>query len=612
MMMPVCAFSQQVPILLDTFNSSPSGLTSRQLARWQILDNEYSDDTLYVIPPIDFSQIDSTGRFKISLPGGCQNMEYKTKRAEYYANGDLNFIAEAEERDTCECNCNLGDFTYVKKDSISIGMIIADGRAYEIRDLQQGKLCLRTVKGDEEIGCANEDDEEELGKGSEDDAIQLRDECCPVSILILHDAQANILGDIAARATMDLMSTHEALSNSNVTICSLRFNIVAIEEYTIPIPTGNAVLDLRTVRDDNQALRNQLSADIAVFYTAVDYQVDGRDIAGAALGLINSAFVADPVEDAYALIEATPVASARFTFSHEVAHLFQCRHENDAAGTFQHAHKFKIGCGGLFCTRPLIRTMVHNLPLGFDRILHYSNPDVKYRRKETGVTGTRNNALQLRNNGCTVADFRQTADDPLMISISGPPEVCLTSSVQFFAEEIGGDAPAPYTYIWETASSILGPYQTAGTSSSLTLYGSGVIGEIIYIRLTVTSNDNQVAEEFHILECVGPVGISCEQSLISNEGDIKVTAALPGLYWSVFPNPAQNNLEFNILLERPYTSLKIDLLDQNGRLLEGIGFREMETGKHSTRFDISNQPSGLYFVRITSPYGTTGTTIIKH
>jgi len=620
MTMPFCAFSQQVPVMLDTFNASPSGLTSRQLARWQILDNEYSDDTLYVIPQMDFSQIGSDGRFKISLPGGCQNMEFKTTRAEYFANGDLNFIAKAEERDTCECNCNLGDFTYVKKDSISIGMIIADGRAYEIRDLKQGKLCLRTVKDAEGISCPHEGDGEELGEGSENregDAIQLRDQCCPVSILILFNAQANILGDIAARATMDLILTHEALRNSGVAPCYLRFSIRAIDQYDLQNPNPNdAVADLIDVRIDNQALRNQLAADIVVLYTAIDYQIplNGNlvDIVGAALGIINApgVFVADPVEDAYAFVEATPLASARLTFSHEVAHLFLCRHENDPAGTFQHAHNFKVGCGGLFCTRPVIRTVVHNLPLGFDRILHYSNPHIKFRRKKTGVDDSRNNALQLRNLGCTVAAFR-LAGDPLMATISGPSEVCLYSSVSFTAE-VGGDAPEPYTYLWETASSILGPYQTISTSSSVMLYGSGVIGEIIYIRLRVTSNDNQVAEEFHILECVGPVGISCEQFLAVDEDTSKMTAALPGLHWFVFPNPAQNDLKLNILLEQPYTSLKIDLLDQNGRLLEGIGFREMEKGKHSTQFDISNHPPGLYLVRMTSPYGTTGTTIVKH
>ncbi len=85
-----------------------------------------------------------------------------------------------------------------------------------------------------------------------------------------------------------------------------------------------------------------------------------------------------------------------------------------------------------------------------------------------------------------------------------------------------------------------------------------------------------------------------------------------GVLSGTWRNPAQNDLKLNILLEQPYTSLKIDLLDQNGRLLEGIGFREMEKGKHSTQFDISNQPPGLYLVRMTSPYGTTGTTIVKH
>jgi len=603
--------------MLDTFNTSPSGLTSRQLARWQILDNEYSDDTLYVIPQMDFSQIGSDGRFKISLPGGCQNMEFKTKRAEYYANGDLNFIAEAEERDTCECNCNLGDFTYVKKDSISIGMIIADGRAYEIRDLKEGKLCLRTVKGTEEIVCPHEDTEEELRGGeNSEDAIQLRDQCCPVSILILHDAQANILGDIAARATMDLILTNEALRNSGVAPCYLRFGIVAIDQYDLLNPNpATPIADLIDVRIDNQALRNQLAADIVVFYTAaVDYQVGGFDIAGAALGIVNEpgVFVANPVEDAYALVEATGFANARLTFPHEVAHLFLCRHENDPNGTFQHGHSFKVGCGGLFCSRPRLRTILHTLPdpTRFDRILHFSNPNVKFRRKETGVDGSRNNALQLRNLGCTVAAFR-LAGDPLMATISGPSEVCLYSSVTFTAE-IGGDAPEPYTYVWETATSILGPYQVVSTNPTVTLYGSGIIGEIIYIRLRVTSNDNQVAEEFQILECVGPVGISCEQSLAVDEDTSKMTAALPGLHWFIFPNPAQNDLELNILLEQPYTSLKIDLLDQNGRLIEGIGFREMEKGKHSTHFDISNQPSGLYLIRITSPYGLTGTTIIKH
>lgn len=608
--MPILTFGQQVPELVNTFTASPTNLTSSQQSRWQIIDGFETTDTLYAFSAIDFSQIGQDGRFKMNLPGGCQNVGFKTARAESHANGDFNFIAYVEERDTCLCNCNFGDFAYVKKDGISVGLIRVDNKAYEIKDLKEGKLCLRTIniKGSK---CISGEGGGELTQHGPEDNIESRNQCCAVRIMILHDAQANILGDIAARARMDILLTNEALQNSIVSACNLRFEMGGVHEYNVQTPSLlNARNEIGIVRDDNQTLRNQENADIVVFYTGLDYFTQDQDILGIALGLQFPGGTVDPIEDAYALVETAPEAIASFTFAHEVGHLFQCRHEetDDSNGTFQHGHSFSYGCFLGFGCRTVL-TIMRTLPTADEpRILHYSNPKVKYRRKPTGITNLRDNARQLFSTGCTVAAFRQ--GDVLMTNISGPSQVCLNSSVQLSAE-IVGDAPAPFTYVWETATSISGPYQVVSTDPTITLYGSGVVGQIIYIRLTVSSSDNQVAEEFSILECVAPEGISCEQFLIEdNSGNM--TAALPGLHWSVFPNPASSNLELAFLLETPCNFLKIDLLDQNGRILDSSLFRAMETGRHRAHFELGKYPPGIYSIRMTNSNGTTGKTIVKH
>ncbi|MBL8000257.1 MAG: hypothetical protein JNL32_16660, partial [Candidatus Kapabacteria bacterium] len=110
------------------------------------MQNENPNDTLYVMNPIDFTRMDSLGRFKIALPGGCPTVFCQATKRVSYPNGDYVVLADILENDDPYGACSTGDLSVVRHNGTAVGMIRVDNRAFEIRDLKDGKWCLRTVK----------------------------------------------------------------------------------------------------------------------------------------------------------------------------------------------------------------------------------------------------------------------------------------------------------------------------------------------------------------------------------------------------------------------------------------------------------------------------------
>ncbi|MDV7399623.1 hypothetical protein RZS08_49875, partial [Arthrospira platensis SPKY1] len=77
---------------------------------------------------------------------------------------------------------------------------------------------------------------------------------------------------------------------------------------------------------------------------------------------------------------------------------------------------------------------------------NYSNPDVKFKGKGTGVKNERNNAAQLSAMGCIIADYRDFTP-PLSVTISGP-SVGDNSSNYTWCVNIF-NCPNPASIVWE-------------------------------------------------------------------------------------------------------------------------------------------------------------------
>eukprot|EP01034_Spumella_vulgaris_P002587 gene2587-3356_t len=141
---------------------------------------------------------------------------------------------------------------------------------------------------------------------------------------------------------------------------------------------------------------DKYSADICILLTDSE-DPDGtlgkaysiKSCAGSAFAVVDVTFAGDP---------------EYFTFSHEIGHIFGCRHELDADAStvpYAYGHGYRY-TGNAWCT-------VMALNLGESRIMYWSNPDVSYGGQPTGTTTTANEARVINENLANVMSFRNEA-----------------------------------------------------------------------------------------------------------------------------------------------------------------------------------------------------------
>lgn len=607
-------YAQSLIEILPGFPTS--AFTSQQLSRWNLLQNENPNDTLYVMNPIDFTRMDSLGRFKIALPGGCPTVFCQATKRVSYPNGDYVVLANVMENDDPDGACSTGDLSVVRHNGTAVGMIRVDDRAFEIRDLKDGKWCLSTVERDtSQMRCVSSGGGGTLHDEHDDEQVETRNNFCVIQVLILFDARSNALNDIEQWARMDIQKTNEALRNSDIFTENLRYEIRDIVQFDLPNPdVGNPFRDLRRIRDANQALRNNLGADIVVYYTGNDYfdfnpSFGISDITGAALGLEGLPFPVIPERDAYVLVESTREARDLLTFQHEVAHLLQCRHEeqNDPNGEFQHGHRFWYRSGLFGLGRSPGITIMHNVTSRRDRLINlYSNPGIEYRGAATGIAGIRDNARQIRNVGCDVANWRTGAE--LSVFIEGPTSGCPFQSANLKAY-ITGNAPTPYTYTWEiSTTSFMGPFSPIGVSNPNIYIPLGDVGETVYVRLTITAANGMTITEFHE---VRPeyAGDCYEYFFRASAGQ---TAQNTAVSMHVWPNPTRERINTALKVESPQEYMYADLLSSDGVILQSQQWKDVQVGTIYTWFQSATLPPGIYRLRIVTPGGVVSNPIVKH
>jgi len=296
------------------------------------------------------------------------------------------------------------------------GTFKIDEDFYELHDLGAGKrILLRKDYAGLFKRCGSNDSEEEEQRG---EIIEDRTEGrCPVRVLALTTAAAQAaLPDINGTIALAINQTNQALRNSQVYGNDLTLTLVGIS--TITFSESAIMRDDRESLIDNAELkikRNTADADIVLVLVEGDY---GDDFIGMAGTLTLQS------ERAVVIINATDALSD-YNTSHELAHLFGCRHEPDAdaTGPIEHAHKFITGCWPFRKDR---NTIMFSEVTGHT-IQHYSNPNVKYKNRGTGVTDERENWRKLRANACTVATFRNQSIPALSAHITGPYVGCLCS-----------------------------------------------------------------------------------------------------------------------------------------------------------------------------------------
>jgi uncharacterized repeat protein (TIGR01451 family) len=380
----------------------------------------------------------------------------------------------------------LGDAVVVVYDGIVEGSIVSPEGAYAI-DWADGGQVVEQL--DDSAFPENGNCFEEVPTGaleSQPAPSAASDDGSLIDVLVAYTPAARIAAggtsQMQAKMQLAVTETNQGYSNSNVI---QRLRLVGSTE--VPYTEADISTDLYRVTDPSDGymdgvpvLRDTYKADVVSLIGAGYTSAGACGIAWLMSGN-NPAFA----PNAYSVVDVTCM-TGYYSFGHEIGHNMGLNHARvDPVGTGAYFYSFGYkDPGNAFRT-----VMAYNCPVDCTRILHFSNPNVSYSSKPTGIncadlscvvpdTTSAYNALSLNNTRVTVANWRigQTADlaitktdgvssvtpglpvtYTIQASNSGPSAVTNASVVDTF--------PASLSSISWTCSSSAGSFCAAASGS---------------------------------------------------------------------------------------------------------------------------------------------------
>lgn len=521
--------------------------------------------------------IQEQGILTFDIPGRRGSISAKVKSLEAVSETEYVWVGELTKGE--------GTVMIIAREGRVFGHITVDKDAYEIHDLGNQTNVLVHINDAMFTGkeCATvHKDLPKQGLNTSDGVGTLNHHLAVIRILVLFTQNAaNAVANINDVAFLAVQQMNTALVNSNVANVDVALAGVQALAFT-ESATGDIFTDVNNLSNNAnaQALRNTFEADIVLLLTNGNY--------GSTFGVV--ADIGPNNALAYGIVEVD-AASGRYTFAHEAAHLVGARHDTDPDPGFAHGHNFKTGIWPFQTTR---RTILNSLPSGESRILHYSNPDVEYKNKDTG-TGSRNNARQLVEQSPTVAAFRDFTP-PLAVNISGPV-FGDNSGTYTWSSSVSNGVP-PYTYRWD--------YSLDGFTYNLFATTPSVTAQLpldmdLHLRLTVTDNAGAQAVDFHTTSNNdGGNCIKCLADGVNAEGKTAITQDAVTEQYVIFPNPSQKDVNVHYTVATAGGDVTFAVADFSGNEVLRKTISHPESGKFVSKIDVSGLRSGQYILKIQS------------
>jgi len=318
-----------------------------------------------------------------------------------------------------------------------------------------------------------------------------------------------------------------------------------------------------------QAARTRNSADIVVLI--------GSEFSTSIWSNATACVAQFGPDDANAYI-VIPVDKAinEFVFVHEVGHMYGAQHEylDIKRGDCAFAHIIR--------ETPSIYTLMHSN--SEPRILHYSNPDIKYLGMSTGHKGDpgrdHNNAGRIRTTGCELAAFEESAIITVLIEYDVDDVTCdlnLNASI----DPGPADPNYVYTRYWSYDGLFTAQYpgQLLGSGNNLTVpIPVNDPCKYFFVQVIVTLNGNTVTKEV-----IGIRGKDCNGSACSNGTNQTLTQKLSDI--------EKSTNDFNISpLQNPSVIINIALYDLYGNLVLN------KSSKDSVFNYLHEAPIGIYLM----------------
>lgn len=589
-------------------------LSGEQASRYNKLASLAGASNITLVLVGNLATVQSNGLIRVVLPDqSCDPVYYKVKNIEYHSASDYTWYGEVDADQVDECR--TGNMMVIAQNGERFGYLTLEDRFYNIEDLSDGLQAL--VENPYSTGsfetCGTPTEEEEFTSGGDLGAQDRSGENCDIRILVLFTDRANnTLTNITNIATTAIAQTNQAFQNSGLDPSTVRLVSAGIENfsgYAENSKTFSEVLNEIRTNTYVTTRRNATGADLVVLM--VDRGVmNNSSVAGIAyLGAGNPS-------SGFAVVQGWGMHGRGFTFAHEVGHNLGCRHEPCAAegagvncddgGTYEHAHtwsyKKMCGCGWFWLETRTVRRRTIMYSQGAqnpDVIQHFSNPNIKYDDKPTGIANTRHNARTISDNACTVASYLNMGNPPLNVLITGLDYGC-AGFYEVYHSVVSGP-PGPYTYDWRISLDGGTTYSPTpiSTTSSCDIVFPNQPGAVVVLRLNVAAGGQskttfktvQIVDHHSNFLCYRSNGEDEKEKTDSKD---KILAR-NGLI--AYPNPSTGELTVEVLVGRlKDTALCVDLLSQYGTHIEQLFMGNIGDDNLLTKkFNIGSLSSGNYY-----------------
>ncbi len=584
-------FSQNTRHFFDEISFNEARLTTSEKQKVTKKANDKLTKSIKLVKIKKLKDLPNGDLLSLPISGENEPLMAESLKYQYYGDEDFTWIGKLKNK--------TGYFAFISKpEGGKMGFMQFDNRFFLFQPLNKN-ICLlieHDVPKYEKVSCGHDHDAPRTNNNAALETIT--DPCalpdgtdCPatIDILVLATPQAQqwatanlgfweqVFYPFFLQLSMELAFINSGIPNKHVRIKMAAFNFT---------PTANINNDVNNLAIQSQSLRDQYGADMVVMLTNQTYFTpDFRQIFGS----VRSPQINVDVSDAFAIVEIPFAFGGRWTFPHEVGHLFGARHNRTSNGggddtdVCSHALRFTDGIG------IVRRTILAGLDNPQIRELNYSNPDIQINGVATG-TADNNNARAIRNTGCITSNYRQSEMSVIVYS-----DGCLEGQEAFTAyvtpSAIGDIGQAPFQYDWYTSPSL--PYNPNNAS----YIGSGQNMSVnspsfgyFWIHCKVTSSDGLVkitSNKVHS-NCFQEIMVKNKSGNIDKEKDI----------FEISPNPNQGIFNLEINMTEASAKSVIEMTDLNGKVIQTVQKGEMQQGYHQFKIDLSEQAKGFYFCKI--------------
>lgn len=545
--------------------------------------------------------------------------EFQAKYVNSTSNGDFSWYGNlisiyCNETTDSDDDCFYGIFSLMRIGTRVFGEIVVNEDIYHIKDLTgdlaaivkqdndtfRSQDCGMNTTSSSHGSLARPAPNTEIAEtiSTDNNNINRMNEHCFVDVLVCYTEQAlEDHPDVEDVIELGIDETNRSLRNSGLELGDLNLNLVGIvalsnEEFqegddwridAASLPGNGDIAYYRGLHD----------ADIVVIMVP--------DVYSEVSGAVTEIGLDETYDDrAFALVEIPKANSGDYAFAHEVAHLFGARHngtdvcdhvgaDDDPNPAYAHGFAFSKGCNcWLFGSKKWFSTIMSICDTGKERYIeHFSNPDEKFKNKETGIDGTNNNARRLKEEACRVADYVTPPPVPSLY-ILGRTTVCAEETYTYVADN--ENIPSPFTYAWRLSSDGFNWGNPLSTTSLLQLTVPNDAGATYHIQLTITDVDgnNYTTVKYIFIDDEVTCALFNPETTERTQSSGKFDELI------LFPNPANNTLYLDFSLPTLET-ITIQIFD-----VFGNNVHQFKTSSKPHDIDISNLVSGCYWINIQS------------